>query len=426
MAKKAVGDGAQFLLHPLRIGAEGFAGAVAAGGQQRFAQLPQQQGVQGAGRQHHPQPGVVRGNTQGDARGVARGNRAGGAGFGVRPDKLRRPPAQQHDRGGRGGEQPFLGGAQQAVAPHPGKIGRQQCKGLLGSPLAPPQLGHGRLRTGQAEQLEAPDALQGHDPPGPQGCGRCGQAGAERAAGARWIPEAGAAGGEPAQPRPAGGAAAGLGVEAAVAGVGVFRGAGGAEAKGGQRGVASLEGQGPQDAEAGPAVGAAGEGVAAAAAGGIGELRQAGGAGGQIGQLEGGGGGRGATGGALGSRGEDAEAGAGLGGQPLLLEPIEAAVGRPLAGQARQEGLKRGGWTLQLQADASGGVLHPARQLQGRRQAVHEGTKAHPLHQPLDVEPQPPVPGGAHAGRGWRWWLNQCSRASTPSPVRADTSKIRA
>ncbi|MCX5957065.1 MAG: hypothetical protein NTW51_11815 [Cyanobacteria bacterium] len=108
------------------------------GGQQRFAQLAQQQGVQGAGRQHHPQPGVVRGNAKGDVRGGARADATGGA----------MPPAQQHDRGGRGGEQPFLGGAQQAVAPHPGKIGRQQGKGLLGPPLTTPQLGHGHLRTG--------------------------------------------------------------------------------------------------------------------------------------------------------------------------------------------------------------------------------------------------------------------------------------
>ena len=400
VAEEAVGDGAQVFLQPLRIGAEGFARAVAAGGHQRHTQLPQQQDMQGAGGQHHPQPGVVRGDVGGDATGVAM------------------PPVQQHDRSSRGGEQRFLLSAQAAVAPHPCQIGRQQGEGLLGPALAPPQLGHRRLQAGQAEQLEAPHPLQRHDPPGPQGCARRGQAGAGEAAGPRWITAAGAAGGGPAQPRTTGGAAGGLGVEAAVGGIGVFSGAGGTEGKGGQRGVAPLERQGSEDAEAGPAVGAAGEGVATAAAGGIAELRQAGGAGGQIGQHQGGSAGGGGVssggGGGIGSGCADMEAAGvavGMGSQPLRLQTIEATVGRALAGQALQEGRERGRRALQLQADAGGGVLDPAGQLQSRGQPVHEGTEAHPLHQPLDVEPQTPAPGGTHAGVGagwgsgwgWRW-----------------------
>jgi hypothetical protein len=88
----------------------------------------------------------------------------------------------------------------------------------------------------------------------------------------------------PARPRPAGGAGHGLGVEAAVAGVLVFRAAGGAHLERRHGGLRPVIGQPVEDRQPRAAMGAIGEGVAMAPVGRVADFAQAIGAGGGIGR----------------------------------------------------------------------------------------------------------------------------------------------
>ena len=78
--------------------------------------------------------------------------------------------------------------------------------------------------------------------------------------------------------------------------------------------------------------------------------------------------------------------------------------------------------------DLAGFVAHPAAEPVLQRQAVHEGTEAHPLHHPRDAESQGFALGGGGAGGHARLASATCPsrkayHSSSPSPVRAEVKK---
>ena len=292
-----------------------------------------------------------------------------------------------------------------AEPPGGGQVPAEHGQGLFGPVLAAAQPGHGGGVQGVAGQMDAPGALDGHDAPGGQRTlGR-------RDGVAGLFPPFGV---EIKGPRPAHGAAVGLGVVASAADVAVFGGAGGAHGEPGHRGVGPVVGQRPQDREPRPAVGAVDEGVAVAPVGGVGQFLQAGGAGGQVG---GGQGGRG-------------PGGAGQDGKPA----VPAAARQRLHGQVLHHGqrgrrganrfhkaVQGGRRAFQFQFHPGGGVAGPAGQLFPGGQPVQEGAEPHPLHDAGNFDPD--APGGVcvpHASaarmRPARW----AARASSPSPVRTE------
>ena len=155
MAQHPIGELSQQRAVLVGIAGDRFAGAVGAGGHQGpTCERRQHQLVQSAGRSHHPQPRAAACNVPGQV--------------GKLLALLPRP--QQHDRCRRRPPLLPLLGVDVAAALQPARIG-QQGEGLVGPALAAPQLGHGSGVAGIHQQLEAADALQGHDPPLAQGGG---------------------------------------------------------------------------------------------------------------------------------------------------------------------------------------------------------------------------------------------------------------
>ena len=159
--------------------------------------------------------------------------------------------------------------------------GRHQGQGFGGTALTPAQGGDGRSIAGIHQQLEAPHALHGNDLSTPyRRCG-CGDACPIALFDLVGLPD-GIGLAAPVELGPAGGAAQGLGVEAAIGGILVIGLAGPTQGQGRQTGVDPLEGQLVEHAVAGPAIGATDERVAVAPVGGVLQFGQAGRAGGQI------------------------------------------------------------------------------------------------------------------------------------------------
>ena len=144
---------------------------------------------------------------------------------------------------------------------------------------------------------------------------------------------------------PAGGAAQGLGVEAAICRIVVVALAGRTQRKGRQAGVDPLEGQLVEHAVAGAAIGATDQGVAVAPVGGVAQFGEAGQADGQIRADK-----RRCASWLAGGRSCDAKPWRlASGWAPLLLQGVDAAAGRQLLGQSGEEGLQPWPWALQHQ-----------------------------------------------------------------------------
>ena len=338
--------------------AQRLTGAVGAGGHHHPAHGLQQQLVQAAGGSHHPQPGAARRH-------------------GLRHRSPALPAAaQQHDRCCRPAEDRRFLGAQLAVLVDPGAAGHQG-QGFIRAPLAAAQARHGRGIAGIHQQLEAPQPLQGHDLAVLQG----GDGGADAGRG-------GPAVALPAQLGAAAGAADGLGVETAIAGIGVLALTAGAEGKVRQAGVVALERQLLHHAVAGAAMGAADQRVAIAAVVGVVQLGQAVRADGQIGGGQGHGRLDALAGGGAGLRGRRCDLEVRQltrGWSPVLVELVDAATGGRVLLQRCQELLQLSGWALQQHVHAAGAVADPAPELQLLRQPIQAWPKAHPLHQALDL-----------------------------------------
>ena len=385
----AVGHALQGLQRAGVIGQHRAAGAVGAGEHQR------RRTAEGPVRQQHVQRRV--GQQDAEAAVFAEPNGVPGAAGG--------PLFQQQD--GAAGALQQRGLLRREAAQPPGgvQVAAEHRQRLFLAVLAAAQAGHGGGVQGVAGQVDAAGPLDGHDlPRGQRPLGqRDGVAGAFPA---RRVQKKG--------PRPAGGAAVGLGMVAAAADVGVFGGAGGAQGEPGHRGVGPVVGQRPQDREPRPAVGAVEEGVAVAPVGGGGQFLQAGGAGGQVG---GGQGGRG-------------PGGAGPDGKPA----VPAAARQRLHGQVLHHGqrgrrgahrlhkaLDGGPVPLQFQFHPGGGVAGPAGQLFPGGQPVQEGAEPHPLHDAGNFGPHAPgrarpVHTRAARMRPARW----AASSSSPSPVRTE------
>ena len=141
-----------------------------------------------------------------------------------------------------------------AVGADPGP-GCHQGQGFGGTALTPAQFGDGRSIAGIHQQLEAPHALHGNDLSTPyrrRGCGDACPIALFDLVGLLY----GIGLAAPLELGPAGGAAEGLGVEAAIGGILVIGLAGPTQGKGRQAGVDPLEGQLVEHAVAGPAIGA--------------------------------------------------------------------------------------------------------------------------------------------------------------------------
>ena len=180
----------------------------------------------------------------------------------------------------------------------------------------------------------------------------------------------------------AGGAAGGLGVEAAVGGVGVFGGAGGAHGEGGHGGEWAVVGDALDDGEAWAAVGAVDEAVGVAAVGGVEEFAEAVGADGGVGRHRGGSGGT-----------EfriqnfefrifwDLDCGDGF-----LRDGFDFCEGREFGLEAVGEAGDGFGWALEFDDDAGGVVLDGAGEAFFGGEAVDVRAEADALDLAGDVE----------------------------------------
>ena len=159
-----------------------------------------------------------------------------------------------------------------------GEVAGHQGERLRPAVLGPAEAGDGGLVEWIADEMEAAEALDGQDLPGPDE-----RRGLGDDVAAELAPRAGV---EEGQARPADRAGDGLGVVAAVERVLVLAPAIGAHGEAGHGRLGAVVGEAADDRIAGAAVGAVGEGVAVAALAGRVDLPEAVGARGDVGRDE--------------------------------------------------------------------------------------------------------------------------------------------
>ena len=300
-----------------------------------------------------------------------------------------RQRVQQYDRRGLRGEQGLLFGGDPAVAARRRKIRHHHREGLLVAMLALAQAGDRIFIRRVAQQLEAADSFERHNPAAAQrrGCARHGARQARSALGAR----------------------VGLGVEAPIRRGRVFAAACGAHREPAHGGVRPVVGNVQHDAVPRAAQRAVGEGIAKAAVRRIQHLAQAIGTGGEIGED----GGRGRFG--IVAR---------LDRKLARTHRLDARCRicqhhrrrRPLALQPLHEACHRSGRAFHFHGQPRVRIAHPSGEPEFARQPVHERPEAHTLNRALQVDAQ------AFARRG-RSHPSSCSSSrSSGSAPRAPAS----
>ncbi len=198
------------------------------------------------------------------------------------------------------------------------------------------------------------------------------------------------------------GAGGGLGMEAAIGGIGVFMSAIGAEREAAHGGVGAVVGGREGDGVAGAAVGAIGEGIGEAAIGGIADLGEARGAGGEVGGDEG------ETAIARGAL-DNVEAVFGRRLGKLFEGAVfDARCGRGFVLEQSEEAVRGGGvGDMDFDDETAGGIEGAAGEAEAIGEALDEGAEADALD--YSCEGDPVVRGSSCAGRAScarRAWLS--------------------
>ena len=290
------------------------------------------------------------------------------------------PLGHQHDRPRGAFEQETLLLGHASAPPGHIQIGHHY-RQRLGDPLLPlPQPAHGGVAGRITHKMKSTEALHGEhvartEPP----AGRLDRGIAAAAAiGPCDRDAAGIMHRRKPHARPAGGAGIRLGMEAAVGGVGVFRGAGRAHRKRRHRRSRPIVGQALDDRKPRATVGAVYEGISRAAVCGIAKLREAGRAGGDVRRHAGNGPGWRRVG--LGF--EDGKPIAqGRIKRPLLdVNLCDIRQQRPFVTQRRHKRLDRQRGPLHLDHHPAAAVLHKASEAMPLGDPPDKRPKAHPLH----------------------------------------------
>ena len=347
------------------VRADRLVGQVAARGHHREPQFAQQQVVQRRIRQHRAQPRQARRDFRRQTR------RAG-------------EPPQQHDgRRRRLQPDPFrrrnLAGRGDGI-----HVREHQREGFFIAPFALPQAPHGIAVARIRQQVEAADPFGGHDPPRAQGFRRGQQRLVARGQRRPRRPR-------PRQLRPADRARIGLGMEAPVARIAVFRRASRTHAETPHRRVRPVVGQSFEDAEPRAAVRAVRERIAVAPVGRIEDLPQAIRTRRQIRQDA-----RDARAVRRGAQ-ADFEPGRQVGRCAQFFHGLDVGRRRQPAGQFRAEARESFGGTGQGHLGAGRVVAHPAAQPQLVRQPERRRPEPHALHPP--AHPQQNGPFFRHVSR---------------------------
>ena len=307
-----------------------------------------------------------------------------------------RPPAGEDDGPGQAGEQAALRAVQGDQVGGVLEGADHERERLVAALLALAQRGHGRRTGGVADQVVAADPLDRHHRAGGDQAPGLGQ----RCLVVRRV----AARPRQREPRPAGGAADRLRVEAAVRGVGVLRGAGLAEGEAGHRRGGPVVGERGGDGEPRAAVGAGDERVPVAAVARVEQVAEAVVADRDVGGDEG------AAARVLGVL--DGEGGAADRRQVLDGHVGDPRQRRSVPGDAVAEGCEVGLASLHLDDHAVGGVPHRAGQVEVAGQRVDVGTEPHALHHAVHAHP-PPAAGHEcgrsrhrHIASPWCVWLS--------------------
>ena len=277
------------------------------------------------------------------------------------------PPPGEDDGPFPGEEQRSLQVAQVAESLGLRQVPDHHGEGFGHPAFAPAQGLHRLIMSGVGGQVEAAQALDGHDLRlGSTGRGRDGVPGpgggpllparlGGRRPGRRWA-RRGSAG-----PR-----------------VLIFGPAGGAHGEDGHGGVAAVIGDLSDDGKAGAAVGAIGKGIMVAAVAGVDDFGKAGVAGGDVGGNQG-------LGGGLVLALQDGKAGLALGSASARLPPPRPGQSRGLvlrSGEQIPPGRRR---AFHFDFHAGGGVADPAGQAMQPGQPVDEGPEADALHHAGDL-----------------------------------------
>ncbi len=367
--EEEVGDAAQMNEGLVFIGADGFVGQIAAGGDDGESEIGEEQMMERSRGQHDAEVRIGRGDGSGD---VERGR------------KLGRKTAEQGDGSLRGAEQAFLEGRDAADGLDGIERGKHEGERLFLAVLAAAQAVDGDIVAGVHQEMEPTQALGGDDETAPDGFGGGAQgviAGGQDEAGGTPELETGAASGT----------GVGLGMETAVAGVVEFGLAQRTEWEAVHGSVGAVVREGLDDAEAWAAMGAIGEGIAETAIGRIEDFAQAIGTGGDVGQHESGR----LTGGVAGA---DDKALAAEGIEPGSFEALDGTEGRLPGFEAKQESIERAGVALGFEEDALWGIVDPAGEGEFGGEAKNEGTKADALNGAADDHAEAGAGGGFAVG----------------------------
>ena len=326
-------------------------GHVAAREHDRFAELVQQQVVQGCVGEHDAEP-LRSGRHRRRDRGVD-------------------APAQQHDRPAVIGEQRRLDAVEVGQRAGGVEVGRHQRERLLLAVLAGAQGVDGRLVAREGREVVATESLHRHH--GTRAHGRGG-------AGDRVTDRLAAVGGAEAQPGPARSAADGLRVEPSVGRVVVLARARVAHGEAGHRGARAVVGNVAHDREPRPAVRAVEERVAVPTVGGIEELTETVVAGCRVCGHE-----RASR--PAGIARDDGEVGVTARGQARRVQLVDRGERGQVGFDLGDKALDRVGRPLDLDEHAALVVADEAGECVPVRHVVHERAEADPLHDAADLHP---------------------------------------
>ena len=325
-------------------------GNVAAGQDDRVADLREQQVMQGSVGKHDPQLAVARRDRGGDR----------GAGQAV----------EQHHRPPGAGQQGLSGRVHLAQFPRGRQVGGHQRERLVLPVLARPQRRRRGLAARVHREVVSPQSLDRHHVPPGQQPGRLRQG-----VPGQFVLLAV----EQAQPRPARRAADRLGVEPAVRRIVVLRRAFRAHGERGHGGQRPVVGHAGDDGEPGPTVGAVDERVAEPPVRRVRQLGQAVVTGRGVGRDQ-----RAAAAGVV--AGDDREPRRPGGGHRRRRHPVHPGHRRRLSLQQPQKLLNACCRALDLCEHAIDVVADPPGQAQPGGDGVDEGAEAHPLHDPFHAD----------------------------------------